>query len=193
MINQIFADIASSVDKEAQQLLARATRVAERECDHARADAAQTLAAAHAAAQHVAVVQEERAAARRSALARHAELTQRDQFVNDVIAKARARFAALPRDARYTAWLRNVLQQGLQQLGTEQVVVACNAHDTAVVRTLLAAATMTLAAQPATIVAGVIVHSADGRVTLDCSADALLDQARDDLRDDILNQLHLAE
>ncbi|MCX7002007.1 MAG: hypothetical protein NTV22_01895, partial [bacterium] len=62
-----------------------------------------------------------------------------------------------------------------------------------VVRTLLTAGTMSLAEQPAPIVAGVILHSADGRVTLDCSAEALLDQARDDLRDAILNQLHLPE
>ncbi len=193
MINRIFADIASTVDQEAQQVITRATRVAEREREHARADAAQVLAAAEAAAQHDALVQEERATARRAAETRRIELTQRDQFVNDILARAQARFANLPRDARYTAWLRNIVQRGMQQIGADHVVLACNARDAAVVRTLLTAGTMSLAEQPAPIVAGVILHSADGRVTLDCSAEALLGQARDDLRDDILNQLHLPE
>jgi vacuolar-type H+-ATPase subunit E/Vma4 len=193
MINRIFTDIARAVDQEAQQVISHATRVAERERAHARADAAQLLAAAQAAAQHDACAQAERADARRAADTRRSELTQRDQFVNAILARAQACFAALPRDARYVTWLRNTMQHGLQQIGADQVVIACNARDAAVVRTLLTGATMTLAEQPAPIVAGVILHSADGRVTLDCSADALLEQARDDLRDAILNQLHLPD
>jgi vacuolar-type H+-ATPase subunit E/Vma4 len=191
MINRIFADIAGAAEKEAQQIVARATRVAEREREHARDDAAQTVAAAQAAATRDAAAQEDRAAARRAADTRRTELGQRDQFVNDVIARARARFAALPRDGNYLAWLRALLARGRREFGGAPIVVACNAQDMAVVRPLLAEAGVTLADASAAIAAGLILRSADGRVTLDCSADALLAQARDDLRDGILEQLHL--
>jgi len=57
------------------------------------------------------------------------------------------------------------------------------------VRELLAGGTARLDSQPAAIAGGLIVQTPDGRVSIDCSAEAELARAEDDLRDKILARI----
>lgn len=188
-MDQIFTEIRDSVYKEAEQLVSRAKRVAERTLHYARDDAAKLVAARRAAAEQDAAVRIERASARRASELRRAELAQQEQLVERACTMALERLRTMPRDAAYRQWLAALLAAALPQLGAPQPVVRCNATDAPLVRELLANSPARLHDQPAPIAGGIIVQTPDGRVSLDCSAEAELARAVDDLRDQILARL----
>lgn len=182
---------ADTVEHDAQQAVARAQRVAEREREHARADAERVLAERRAAQQHDNTLRLERAEARRQAEIRRAELAQRDGFVKTILQQARERFRNLPRDDDYKAWLRRLLTRGLAELGDVPARVAGCTQDQPLLAELTAGGKATPAAAPADIAGGLIISSADGRLTLDCSVEAVLARGGDDLREHILSRLNL--
>jgi len=191
MLNKIFAEIRDTVAHDAQQTVARAQRVAEREREHARTDAEQVLTTRRAAQRHDDAVRLERADARRQAETRRAELAQRDGFVKAVMRQTRERFRGLARDDAYKAWLRLLLERGLAELGDVPARVACCAQDQPLLASLTAGSKAVPEAAPADIAGGLIICSADGRLTLDCSVEALLARGGDDLRERILSRLNL--
>ncbi len=188
-MDQIFTEIRESAKKEAEQALSHARRVAEREQQHAREDADARIAARREATAHEAKVREERAAARRTADARREILAQRDQFIARVFAGALDTLHTMPRDQRYEAWIRRMADAVLRQFPHGGAVAVCNSRDADVVARALRGLPMALAADRADIAGGIIVRSQDGRVSVDCSAEAVLARAQDDLRDAVLKQL----
>jgi|GEM_PF-1376358 len=188
-MDQIFTDIRDSVHKEAEQLVSRAKRVAERTLQYARADAEQLVAARRAAAEQEAALRIERATSRRASELRRAELAQQEQLVQRACAMALERLRTMPRDTACHQWLAALLAAALPQLGAPQPVVRCNALDAPLVRELIAGTGARLHDEPAPIAGGLIVQSPDGRVSLDCSAEAELARAVDDLRDVLLARL----
>lgn len=192
-MERIFAQIRDTAAREAEQVVQRAHRVADREKEHAREDAARQIAAHHDALERELKQAEERANARIAVDVRREELAQSQEFIEKLFIAARERLRSLPRDARYKAWLASVLTRALAGAGNVSPVVSCNAQDEALVKELLAGAGATLAAEPAPIACGVVVRSADGRLAIDCSGEAELERARDEWRDDLLRQLHVTD
>ena len=192
-MEQLFAQIIDTVDKEVEQTVQRATRVAEREKQHAAEEAEQILAARKEALERELRVREERAVARLRAEIRWQELAQRQAFVEQLFARTLARLKGLPRDERYRAWLRALLARGVSQFGGAPVVVACNAQDRNAVSAALAGTNAQLAPEAAPITCGVILRSADGRLSIDCSGEAELVRAQEQWRDEVLARLQLPD
>ena len=188
-MDAILTEIRSRVRKEADQLVTRARRVAEREQQHMREDMDAQLAAQREAGLRASGLREQRAAARRAADTRREELAQRQQFIERIFSSALVALRNAPRDDRYRAWLRRMAEQALPQLGGGAARALCNARDSAATAKALEGLPISLAAEHADIAGGIILASADGRVRIDCSAEAALARVQDDLRDDVLTQL----
>jgi len=188
-MDAILTEIRSRVKKEADQLVSRARRVAEREQQHMREDMNTQLTAHHELSVRASELREQRTAARRAADIRHEELAQRQQFIERIFSSALAAVRNAPRDDRYRAWLRRMVEQALPQLGGGAAHAICNARDSAATAKALEGLPISLAAEHADIAGGIILASADGRVRIDCSAEAALARVQDDLRDVVLNQL----
>ncbi|MCX7847378.1 MAG: V-type ATP synthase subunit E [bacterium] len=188
-MDQLFAEIRDNVQKEAEQLVHRARRVAERTLQHAREEARAKVAARRAAAEQEAGVQRERAKARRMAEVRRAELRQQEEFIERVTAMALERLRSMPREGAYRGWLERVLKAGLTQLGTSDAVVRCNVQDRGIVEAILAGTAARLAEEPVGIAGGVLVETGDGRVSVDCSAEAALRRVMDDAREEVVARI----
>jgi vacuolar-type H+-ATPase subunit E/Vma4 len=188
-MDKIFTEIREGARKEAEQLVARARRVAEREQQHARADADARAAARREACTHEANVREERAVSRRTSEARRAALAQRDQFIAGVFARALDTLRTMPRDKRYETWIRRMATMALRQFPHGGATVMCTSSDADVVARALTGLPITVATDRADIAGGIIVKSQDGRVSVDCSVESALARAQDDLRDAVLKKL----
>ncbi len=192
-MDTLFAQIRDSVEREADQLISRAARVAEREKEHARDDAETILTEYRAQARLAAEAGEERARAHRIIETRKRELSQRQQFVERIFNLVREKIRSYPRDEQYTAWIRRLVEQGREPFGTEPVTVYCSAQDRSCVQQALRETGLKLGDEPVDIAGGVILKSEDGRVTVDCSAEAELQRAQDEMRDEVLRRLHSDE
>jgi V/A-type H+-transporting ATPase subunit E len=192
-MDRIFADIRESVEKEAEQLVSRAQRVATREKQHAQREADEILSANRASVERELKVRQERATARRLVDARKATLAQREAFVEEVFTRVLVKLRDLPRDETYRAWLAGLLERGCAQFPEAQPIVSCSARDREIVRELAVARELVLADEPAEITGGLVLASADGRLTVDCSIEAELARAQDALRDEVLAKLELSE
>lgn len=188
-MEQLFAEIRESVQKEAEQLVTRAKRVAERTLQYAREEAEQVVRARREAAEREAAVERERAKARRVAELRRAELQQQEEFLERLYTMVLERLRALPRKEAYRTWLQRVLEAALQQLGAEEAVVRCNASDRGLVEEMIAGTRARVRPEPAEIAGGVIVETPDGRVSVDCSIEAELARVMEEVRDAILARI----
>ena len=89
-MDRIFNEIRDSVAKEAEQLVSRAERVAEREKEHARREAEAIITAYRDKARRDAQTREERVRAHRIIETRKHELSQRQAFVDTIFSPALA-------------------------------------------------------------------------------------------------------
>jgi len=191
-MDRIFTDIRESVKKEAAQLIDRAQRVAEREKQHAQEEAEQILSANRAGVERELKTREERAGARRFVDARKSTLAEREEFVDEVFARALQRLRDVARDDHYRAWLENLLKRARPEFGPQRPVVHCAQRDRELVQQFIAACDADLADDDADIAGGLVLATPDGHLTVDCSIDAELARAQDELRDQVLAKLELA-
>jgi vacuolar-type H+-ATPase subunit E/Vma4 len=191
-MDRIFTDIRESVKKEAAQLIDRAQRVAEREKQHAQEEAEQILSANRAGVERELKTREERAGARRFVDARKSALAEREKFVDEVFSRALQRLRDVARDDHYRAWLENLLKRACPEFGTERPVVRCAQRDRELVQQFIASYDADLADDDAAISGGLVLVTPDGRLTVDCSIEAELARAQDELRDQVLAKLELA-
>jgi V/A-type H+-transporting ATPase subunit E len=190
-MDRIFNEIRDSVAKEAEQLVSRAKRVAEREKEHAQREADTIISEYRDKARRDAQIREERVRAHRIIETRKHELAQRQAFVEAVFSQALTAMRALPRDDEYRAWLQKLIASGLKQFEQETPVLYCCAKDRELVKALAEETGLTLAEADIDIAGGIIMKSPDGRMTIDCSAEAELARAKEELRDDVLTRLHI--
>lgn len=191
-MDQIFHEIRDSVAKEAEQLVSRAKRVAEREKEHAHRDADTIIAEYRDKAQRNARTREERVRAHRVIEMRKHELAQRQAFVEAVFSQALTAIRTRQRDDEYRAWLQRLIASGLKQFEQGTPVLYCCARDRELVSALSGEYGVTLADTDVDIAGGIIMKSPDGRVTIDCSAEAELTRAKEELRDEVLERLHIS-
>ena len=190
-MERVFAEIRETVDKEAELLVSRARRVAEREMQHASEEAEAILSVTRENAEREARLREERATARAVVEPRKCELAQQQEFVQTVFDIALRKVRDMPRDDAYRTWIQSLLRRGLAAFHHGKAEVFCNDRDTQIVAQLVASSSATMSDKPVEIAGGVILKSADGRLSVDCSAEAELERAREELRDETLARLHL--
>jgi len=190
-MEQVFTEIKESVEKEAKQLISRAKRVAEREIQHAREDAESVLASNREVAEKAAKLRVERAVARIETDVRKQQLEQQQHLVQKVFDAALQKMKSLPRDDKYTKWLKALLDNALKEFPDEKALVFCNEKDTDIVKKLLAGSSSKIAEKHSDISGGIIIKSIDERLTIDCSAESELRRAKEELRDTVLEKLNL--
>ena len=190
-MEQVFTEIKESVEKEAKQLVSRAKRVADREIQHAKEDAESILSSNRKVTEKEAKLRAERDVARIKADVRKQELEQQQQFIQNIFDSALQKLNDLPRDDKYTKWIEALLDAGLTQIPDGNAVVFCNEKDNTIVKKLISDTTAKLAEKHLQIPGGIIIKSNDGRLTIDCSAEAEMRRAKEELRDEVLKKLNL--
>ena len=190
-MEQVFKEIKESVDKEAKQLISRAKRVADREIQHAKEDAKSILSSNRETIEKNAELHAERAVARIKADVRKQLLAQQQQFIQKIFDVALQKLKNLPRNDKYTEWVKALLESGLSQIPNGDAVVFCNEKDVDIVENLISSTNTKLAEKHLDISGGIIIKSIDGRLTIDCSAESEMRRAKEELRDKVLEKLNL--
>ncbi len=190
-MEQVFTEIKESVEKEAKLLVSRAKRVADREIQHAKENAESILADNREVTEKEAKLRSERDIARIKADIRKQELEQQQQFIQNIFDAALQKLKNFPRDDKYAKWIKTLLDAGLSQIPDDNSVVFCNEKDNEIVKKLISATTAKLAEKHLQISGGIIIKSNDGRLTIDCSAEAEMRRAKEELRDEVLKKLDL--
>ena len=190
-MEQVFTEIKESVEKEAKLLVSRAKRVADREIQHAKENAESILADNREVTEKEAKLRSERDIARIKADIRKQELEQQQQFIQNIFDAALQKLKDFPRDDKYAKWIKTLLDAGLSQIPDDNSVVFCNEKDNEIVKKLISATTAKLAEKHLQISGGIIIKSNDGRLTIDCSAEAEMRRAKEELRDEVLKKLDL--
>ncbi len=190
-MEQVFTEIKESVEKEAKLLVSRAKRVADREIQHAKENAESILADNREVTEKEAKLRSERDIARIKADIRKQELEQQQQFIQNIFDAALQKLKDFPRDDKYSKWIKALLEAGLSQIPNGNAVVFCNEKDNEIVKKLVSDTTAKSAEKHLQISGGIIIKSNDGRLTIDCSAEAEMRRAKEELRDEVLKKLDL--
>jgi V/A-type H+-transporting ATPase subunit E len=190
-MDRIFTEIRDSVAKEAEQLLSRARRVAEREKEHAQREAESIITEYREKARREAHAREERIHAHRVIETRKRELAQRQAFVEAVFSRVLEELRVRPRDDDYRAWLKQMIGNGLTQFRQEKPVLYCNKQDRELVDSLAGEYGVACADTTVAIAGGIIMKSIDNRMTVDCSAEAELHRLKEEVRDAVLERLQI--
>jgi len=188
-MEKIFAEIKDSVDKEAEQLINRAKRVAEREIKYANNEAEKILSEHNFEMQKQAAFLEERERAHYSIDERKAELDQRQDFVEKIFNMALDEIKTLPRDEEYNTWIKNLLTNGLKNFKDNKVLVFSSEQDSKLVKKIAAQQNVKYSDDYLDIAGGIVLKSLDGRITVDLSAKAILNNKKDDLRSEVIERL----
>jgi len=133
----------------------------------------------------------ERAIARIKADVRKQQLEQQQEFIQEIFDVALAKLKNLPRDDKYAKWIKALLDAGLSQIPNGAGIVFCNEKDIEIIKKLIPSTKAKLSEKNIPISGGVIVKSQDGRLTIDCSAEAEMRRAKEELRDEVLKKLNL--
>lgn len=192
-MDRIFTEIRDSVAKEAEQLVRRAQRVAEREKQHAQREAEEIISEYREKARREAQSREERIHAHRVIETRKQELAQRQAFVETVFGRVLEGMRTRARDDEYRAWLQRMIKKGLAQFRDEKPVVYCSAQDRTLVESLAGEYGVTCAEESLDITGGIVLKSTNKRVTIDCSAEAELERVKEELRDAVLDRLQMSQ
>ncbi len=190
-MEQVFAEIKESVEKETKLLVSRANRVADREVQHAKEEAETILNSNREITEKEAKLHSERAIARIKADVRKKRLEQQQEFIQEIFDTALQKLKKLPRDDKYAKWIKALLEAGLSQIPNGNAVVFCNEKDSEIVKKLVSDTTAKSAEKHLQIFGGIIIKSNDGRLTIDCSAEAEMRRAKEELRDEVLKKLNL--
>ena len=190
-MEQVFAEIKGSVEKEAKQLVSRAKRVADREIQHAKEEAETILNSNREITKKEAELHSERAIARIKADVRKKRLEQQQEFIQEIFDTALQKLKNLPRDDKYVKWVKALLDIGLSQIPDGTGVVFCNEKDVEIIEKLISSTRAKLGKENIPVSGGIIIKSQDGRLTIDCSAEAEMRRAKEELRDKVLEKLNL--
>ena len=190
-MEQVFTEIKESVEKETKQLVDRAKRVAEREIQHAREEAELILSSSRKAVEKEAKLHAERTVARIKADVRKQMMEQQQKFIQKIFDVALQKLKDFPRNEQYIKWIKALLDVGLSKIPNGNAVVFCNEKDKEIVKSLLSSSTAKLGEKKLPVSGGIIIKSQDGRLTIDCSAEAEMRRAKEDLRDSVLKKLNL--
>ena len=172
-------------------MVSRAKRVADREIQHAKENAESILADNREVTEKEAKLRSERDIARIKADVRKQQLEQQQQFIQNIFDAALQKLKDFPRDDKYSKWIKALLKAGLSQIPDDNSVVFCNEKDNKIVKKLISDTTTKLAEKHLQIFGGIIIKSNDGRLTIDCSAEAEMRRAKEELRDEVLKKLNL--
>jgi len=190
-MEQVFAEIKGSVEKEAKQLVSRAKRVADRGIQHAKEEAETILNSNREITKKEAELHSERAIARIKADVRKKRLEQQQEFIQEIFDTALQKLKNLPRDDKYVKWVKALLDIGLSQIPDGTGVVFCNEKDVEIIEKLISSTRAKLGKENIPVSGGIIIKSQDGRLTIDCSAEAEMRRAKEELRDKVLENLNL--
>lgn len=189
-MKKIFAEIRDTVEEEAEKEVSLAKRVAEREIEHAKRDADEILSACRSDAEQEAGILMERADARRAMRIRHDRMQQLQSYCDEIFSEARQRIEELPRDDAYYKWCTRMLKKA-KAMCPQGARVACAEKDKDFLAPLIREEGMECDDTPADIAGGILLHSADGRLTIDCSADAELRAFESEHRDEVIQRCGL--
>ena len=190
-MEQVFEEIKNSVEQEANQLISRAKRVAEREKLHASEDAEKVLENNRNAALQEAKLRKERAMAKILVEIRKRELEQQQLFIQQLFNMALEKIKLMPRNDKYRAWIKELINAGLENIDNKKAVIFCNEKDADIASEIIGSTNAALCDEYIPISGGIIIKSDDNRLKIDCSAEAELKRAKDELRDDALERLKL--
>lgn len=187
-MNKIFGEIRLSVEKEAEQMISRAKRVAQRELEHAEREATEIEKEISLSSEKEALKVYARHEATFKIEMRKKELSQREQFVREVMAAAMLKFIDEP---RYPDWLERMVVAGRKQFLHQKPKLCCNAKDLPIVTQIALKYDLPLAESVLDITGGVILISPDGRISVDCSLKTEFARIGEDLRNDVVEHLNL--
>ena len=188
-MEKIFAEIRDSVEKEAAQLINRAKRVAEREIKYAKVEAENILSEQDAEMHKQAGRLEEREKSHNSIDERKVELDQIQTFVDKVFKLALEKIREIPRDEKYESWINHLFTIGLRNFKDKNVVVFSSKTDSELVKKIAIANNVDFSDEAIDIDGGIVIKNRDGRLSVNLSAEAELNNAKDDLRNGVLLRL----
>ncbi len=188
-MEKIFTEIRDNVEKEVDQLLSRANRVAEREKKYAEIEAKKILSEHNFEIQKQAGLLEEREKAHNSVDDRKTEMEQRQHFVEQLFKMALEEIKNIPRDEKYESWIKHLLINGLKNFNDENVIIYSSRKDLEIVMKAAAEFNVKFSDDYLDVEGGIVLKSADNRMTIDLSARAILDSKKDDLRSEIIPRI----
>ena len=136
-MEQVFTEIKKGVEKEAKQLVSRAKRVADREIQHAKEEAQAVLNSNREITEKLAKLRSEKAAAKIKSEVRKKMLEQQQKFIQETFDAALEKFRELPRDEKYSNWIKALLKTGTAQIPNGNAVIYCNQKDAEIVGKLV--------------------------------------------------------
>ena len=188
-MEKIFTEIRDNVEKEVDQLLSRAKRVAEREIKYSRIEAEKILSDNNFEIQKQAGLLEEREKAHNSVDVRKTEMEQQQHFVEQLFKMALEEIKSIPRDEKYESWIKHLLINGLKNFNEKNVIIYSSEKDSEIVKKVAEEFNVKCSNDYLDIEGGIVLKSADNRMTVDLSAKAVLESKKDDLRSEIISRL----
>ena len=188
-MEKIFTEIRNNVEKEVDQLLSRAKRIAEREVKYSRIEAEKIISEHNLEIRKQAEILEEREKAHNSVDDRKTEMEQRQHFVEQLFKMALEEIKNIPRDEKYESWIKHLLINGLKNFNNENVIIYSSKKDSEVVKKVADEFNVKCSDDYLDLEGGIVLKSADCRMTVDLSARAILDSKKDDLRSEIIPRI----
>ena len=194
-MEKVIKEIREAVQKEIDNILRIATKVAEREQQHAKVAAEKLLEDAKIS------IDKELAGAREKNCVnfileeKKLVLQQKQFFVSKVMENVMLKCKELPRDQKYFEWLQRKFISCLKQFDShkQNLLIECNAKDFDKLNEFCLANKLNAKINKIELVGGFIMQEVDGRLMLDCTLEAELKNAELSLRDEIVNSLEIVE
>ncbi len=190
IMEKIFTEIRDNVEKEAGQLLSRAKRVAEREVKYARIEAEKILSDHNFEIQKQAGLLEEREKAQNSVDDRKTEMEQCQHFVEQLFKIALEEIKNIPRNEKYESWIKHLLINGIKNFNKENVIIFSSEKDSEIVMKTATEFNVKCSGDYLDVEGGIVLKSADNRMTVDLSARAILESKKDDLRSEVVSKIN---
>ena len=188
-MEKFFTEIRNNVEKEAEQLLSRAKRVAEREIKYAKIEAEQILSDYIFDMEKRALILEKKEIAHNIVNNRKIDLEQKQQFVNQIFKLMIEEIKNIPRNQKYEAWIKYLLIIALKNFNDKNVVVYSAKKDAEIVLKVAEQFNVKCSDEFLDVEGGIVLKSADNRMTIDLSARAVLNSKKDDLRSKIIPRI----
>ncbi|MGC8555445.1 MAG: V-type ATP synthase subunit E [Conexivisphaera sp.] len=180
-------EMISSLESEAVERVRRFEEATLRELENLQRDYSARTEAARARLLGMAEIR-----------ARGEALSLIDEKSEEVLREAMSRIAAMPRDSDYEKVMLSLLREAADAVGSQELVVRVARPDAALAKKIISRASRTkrfrgvslkLSDEVVESVGGLIVSSADGRVSYDNTFEARLARYRETIKSTILGKL----
>ena len=127
--------------------------------------------------------------------ARNKELVIIETAINDAFERAKVKMASSNKMQSYKVLITKMLENSISEMGSDEMIVACNNNDFEVVKNAIATLNndnkvrLRLSDKPINVIGGIRLRSADGSMTYDNTLDSRIERLKPLIRKNIVQML----